>query len=282
MLSYDPSLLALNRPELRDTVFAPSTTCGDEQLCCELSRLAYVRFEEAAAAHQRLADALARVGFEAPQGFTDAGTDTQAFGAVRPSDGRIVVAFRGTQPDKIKDLLIDAEALVTPWAGGAASVHAGFARAFNSVRPAIEAWLAPGGIRRPGRLMLTGHSLGAALATLGASAWRPDLLCTFGSPRVGDRNFVSGLAGIRIIRFRDCCDLVTCVPPALGRYDHAGALRYIDRHGTIHGEATEAFIEMDCLAARAEYAMSAAFVPGNVPERGLADHAMANYLRALW
>src|SRR2546430_3865218 len=34
-------------------------------------------------------------------------------------------------------------------------------------------------------------------------------------------------------RYVDCCDLVTRVPPEFLGYVHVGALRYIDRNGTV-------------------------------------------------
>lgn len=50
-------------------------------------------------------------------------------------------------------------------------VHSGFITAFDSVRPAVLSLLAAmlAGEREQWRLMLTGHSLGGALATL--CAW---------------------------------------------------------------------------------------------------------------
>jgi hypothetical protein len=282
MLAYDPSLEALNHPEDRQTVFAAGGTYTQEQLCCEMARLAYVRFDESQNERQRLMDALACVGFQEVQTFSAPNTDTQAFAAVRPGDGRIMVAFRGTQPDKLRDLIVDAEALMTPWRQNGGSVHRGFAEAFISIEPAITAWLKPGGVRRPGQLVFTGHSLGAALATLAATAWSPASVYTFGSPRVGDENFASSLATTTIVRFVDCCDLVTRVPPEMGRYVHVGTARYIDRSGAVHADAAEHFVDRDCMIARAEYAFNAAFVHGHVPDRGLADHSMANYLRAFF
>ena len=80
---------------------------------------------------------------------------------------------------------------------------------------------------------MTGHSLGAALATLAADRYgNVQGLYTYGSPRVGDRNFKEDF-NVNAYRFVNNSDIVTKVPPA-GTYLHVGELKYIDSEGTIH------------------------------------------------
>jgi hypothetical protein len=75
-------------------------------------------------------------------------------------------------------------------------------------------------------LVLTGHSLGAAVATIAAAYLRgngyPCDLYTYGSPRVGNgifADFVSGQAGVtaRITHYND---VVPRLPPLLTGYRH--------------------------------------------------------------
>src|SRR5207253_637373 len=101
-------------------------------------------------------------------------------------------------------------------------IHAGFKAALNEVWPDVERHireLQPVGKLR--LLWIAGHSLGAALATAAAHrcADHADHLglratYTFGSPRVGDREFVAGTPG-DIFRWQNNSDLVTSVPAPL-------------------------------------------------------------------
>jgi triacylglycerol lipase len=155
--------------------------------------------------------------------------------------GAALVAFRGTlvlRPgpgweDALRNLETDANLLLEPWAGQG-RVHRGFARALEEVWDPLAARLdalAAGGRR----VFFTGHSLGAALATLAAARWRarraPEAAAvyTFGSPRVGDGAFAASLA-LPAFRVVNNNDVVAHVPlPA--PYKHAGQLRLFDASG---------------------------------------------------
>ena len=183
-------------------------------LCAEMCRLAY-------AERQMVADVLNGVRFDlkhwiggqtvAQRGATG-GTD--GFIATSQDAALTVLAFRGTESNKPEDILTDALAASVPWNpqnGGKGRVHRGFAQVYGLVADDIRRALpAPGGA-----LLITGHSLGAGLATLAAADLLPrnPVLVTFGSPRVGDGDFTQSLAALTIRRFVDCCDLVTRIPP---------------------------------------------------------------------
>jgi len=279
-IAYDASRIALYSPERHETLFEADQAFTPTQWAVETARLAYYRAEESAAESARLADALALAGFGAPTVFRDAATF--AFGSIHAGDGSALVAFRGTQPDDIRHLATNLQAQQTEWTESGGRVHAGFAKAARSVLPQIGAWLA-GEAREHSRLILAGHSLGAALATLAATVLRPALLVTLGSPRVGDADFVAALAGAHVMRLVDGCDVVTQLPPALSFYAHAGALSYIT---CIDGRAVEdpapSLIEADRAQGRARYAAEHAWKPGSVLLRELADHAPINYARAFF
>ena len=162
-------------------------------LCAEMSRLAY-------ADRATVRAALGRPGFKSVDFIGGDGLlarlryrGTQAFVA-RNDEGITILAFRGTQPTRIEDLLADFRFRLKPWPGSAARVHAGFRSCYLAVSSLVHQLLAtpaPDGDERPQTLLLTGHSLGGALATLAAADLKASgvdvsAVVTFGSPLVGD------------------------------------------------------------------------------------------------
>jgi predicted lipase len=125
-------------------------------------------------------------------------------------------------------------------------------------------------------ILYTGHSLGAALATLAASLRPPETLYTFGSPAVGDAGFAATLEGAAIYRYVNCCDIVCRLPP--GFYGQIGQLRYIDRIGRI-AAAEES--EAERTEARLAHFRRYAGQWDKVWIRDVSDHAPINYLRAV-
>lgn len=279
-IAYDASRSALYTPERRDTVFVAGRDHTPTQWAVEAARLTYYRADETPTELARLGAALAAAGFGAPTLFADGAT--YAFGCLHGGDDSALVAFRGTQPDEIRHLATNLQAQQTDWNESGGRVHAGFAKAARSVLPQVGAWLG-GPAREHTRLILAGHSLGAALATLAATVLRPALLVTLGSPRVGDADFVAALAQLHVLRVVDGCDVVTQLPPALSFYAHAGAVNYIRCvDGVCVEEPSPAEIDADRLEGRARYATEHAWRSGAVLLRELADHAPINYVRAFF
>lgn len=278
-MQYDPTFSALIHPE-RQPPLGKHQPWNEAATIAECARLAYYRFESDANAAQMLKGALADFGYGDFTGFAAHGQgvgevrfDTQAYGAVSAARTALI-AFRGSQPDSFRDVLTNASVLPTAWAG-AGKVHSGFWASLNEALPAIVHWLDK---VKPVRLIVTGHSLGAAQASLLAGIRKDAELLTLGSPLVGDAAFVASFAGRRMARYVDCLDIVTRVPPAL--YDHLDGLQYIDRHGTIVPGGLDSF---DSLAERvaANLAYAPLIRPGNCLLRNLADHAPINYVSAI-
>jgi hypothetical protein len=281
-LAYDPSRTALYHPERRDTLFWSGQSCSPVQLAVEAARLAYYRAEESAAERARLVDALGRAGFAELVLFVDSQSGAASFAARRSSDGTALLSFRGTRPDDYRDLLTDLRANLVAWPESAGRVHNGFAVAVRTLRPQILEWIKSAN-PDANKLILTGHSLGAAMATLAATMWRPGWLVTLGSPRVGDAAFTATVGAARIVRFVDCCDAVTGVPPEVGGYTHIGAGTYLTRDARIVENPDESFVRSDRLRARVEYSIRYSWqFWRNVFVRDLADHAPINYARAVF
>jgi hypothetical protein len=274
--NYDASRQSLYHPGTATDFFQGRMSASEAILCAEMARLAYVKEPE------RLESYLARAGFHLQNTFGYGGRGTQVFIATTSVAGQetVVMAFRGTEVDDFDDALADGNCLMVQWQSG--RVHQGFAAALqaNGVLDALRGYVAS---KPQARLLLTGHSLGAALATLAASVIPPAGLYTFGSPRVGDQAFADSLRNVVHERYVDCCDLVTNVPlpvPLL-HYVHSGHLRYIDRNGQVLDQPSTKLMLRDCMRATLDYWLRYALLPGNVWVRRLADHAPVNYLTAL-
>jgi len=157
------------------------------------------------------------------------------------TDKFAIVAFRGSEarlregnPDPghiFADWLANFNVLLEPWEPDG-HVHRGFKAAFDEVWPQLQPCILS--LQQGNRkIWMTGHSQGAALATLAASRHSGTQgLYTYGSPRVGDRAFKQGFK-TAAYRFVNHHDIVARVPPA-AIYRHVGQLRYIDANGMIH------------------------------------------------
>ena len=270
---YDPSRAALLTPA-RGAVFFPAGRPATEPaLCVEMSRLAYAPFERDPAARNKVQEALQRIGF-AP-GYLFSAGETQGLLTTDAERSLSVLAFRGTEVNP-GDWATVLHAWPGAWPEGG-RVHEGFAAALAAV------WtdLAPRLADAPGRKLYTGHSLGAALATLVASRQPPHALYTYGSPRVGDEAFLRTLSPFESHRFTNCCDMICRLPPQAFGYRHHGPVSYLDREGAVHVAPADAEVRRDHLRARLAYLWRWAWRPGNVWTRDLADHAPVNYFSAL-
>lgn len=269
-IPYDPTRASLYLPGRADNFFMYGPISSEAALCAEMSRVAYVREKE------RLEIYLKRADFTLVEAIGYDRRGTQFFIAKSDYAARpvMIVAFRGTELEDPTDVFVDLRLAKGFWEG-AGKVHEGF-------RDALPDLAALGGeVPSDARVLYTGHSLGAALATLAAALHRPTYLYTFGSPRVGDAEFVASIFGIDHERYVDCCDLVAKVPPDDLGYLHVDFLRYIDRHGRVLPSPSEQAMTHDQLQASAEYLYKYAPFSGNVLARQGADHAPINYVSAV-
>lgn len=154
--------------------------------------------------------------------------DTQCFVAL--SDRVVLLAFRGTE--SLGDWLSNLDTFSTPRPYG--RVHRGFLAAFQIVEEELRTILS----NLQGRpLLLTGHSLGGAIATIAAAEWSGQIpiawLYTFGQPAVGKGEFPAFMgqryAG-NFFRFVNDDDIVPRVPPT---YQHVGRLLHFDAQGQV-------------------------------------------------
>jgi triacylglycerol lipase len=207
-------------------------------LMARFCQLAHLPFEPAAAAPPGGPEVTTDRGREHLEESLKAGAfrlvtifdkeNAQAFLAVR-ENYFAVLAFRGTQ-GREELLHTDANLRRVPLPGArGVAVHCGFLEAFTRCRKEIEATL-DAAVRPPLALYVTGHSLGGALGQLASAALNRDNLVacyTFGSPRVGTRDFAQQVKcpNYRIV---NNWDLVPGVPlPWFRGYRHTGEARLL-------------------------------------------------------
>lgn len=206
------------------------------------------------------------------------GVDTQAIAVTTP--GTLTIAFRGTEPDKIKDLATDAKFRKEPVseAEGVGEVHRGFRAAMTPVWDEVLEIIEENAFKQ---LFLTGHSLGGALAMLCAGRavqanHKVAALHTYGQPRTGDKEFARWLwkQVPEYYRWRNNNDIVTRIPLGSFGYEHSGYERYFNRNGNLK-EYGEWMALLDRLLGRIDNLLK--FVDGFRATDGFADHSMDNF-----
>lgn len=187
--------------------------------------------------------------------------DTQAL--MFRTDECVVLAFRGTQEvrdwmtnlnTKLRNFTIRraGKTMLSSYKG---RVHTGFflgwAEIERDVLAQFKRWQTvdkANGVSKPlPPLLVTGHSLGGALATMAAASLHENGfeiagLYTFGQPRVGDLTFSrqlnKNLSG-KVFRFVNNNDVVPHVPPPFSLqnpfrfYGHLGAVKYFNSKGLL-------------------------------------------------
>lgn len=209
------------------------------------------------------------------RGFADVKTyivdDSYCVAATK--NGRRFYGFRGTHT--LFGLGADLDVRQMTTANG--RVHQGFLRIAEKLLSRFDL---QGDINRyDGPLIFTGHSMGAAIATIAAAKFFAPNLITFGSPRVGDAEF-SAVVRTRIEsthginrRFVNRCDPIPMLP-TFWRYKHVCKPHYIDRHGNLKVAPTFSWMCWDrFMQSWSRYSR------GDVG--AFQDHAIANYYLSL-
>ncbi len=138
-----------------------------------------------------------------------------------------IVVFRGTEPTSWEDIKADVQFRKK---GG---IHRGFKAALDDVWDKLFDDYEKNAKGK--QLVVTGHSLGAALATLYSHRINdPAAVCyTFGSPRTGTPKTTKRML-FTAYRFRNNNDIVTKVPPEFLGFSHkSDKTTYFDIDGNI-------------------------------------------------
>jgi len=148
-----------------------------------------------------------------------------------------IIVSRGTQPTELTDIIADIQFALVPSSAGVGHVHHGFKLSVDNIWVDLLKLLQKYGKNR--KAWSTGHSLGAAMATLiTARCARTDklptpVLFTFGSPRVGNLEYIKLMNTLAVEHHRwvNNADIVTRNP--IFPYKHHGIVHYFDHHGNI-------------------------------------------------
>lgn len=180
-----------------------------------------------------------------------------------------VLSFRGTEVTEPSDVLADLKVRKNAEAS-LGLVHRGFKKEIDKLWSLIINASAD-----IDRLSVTGHSLGAAMATIAASRIQSkvEALVTFGSPRVGTKEFVNNLA-VTHYRVQNNCDDVTKVPFLFLGFRHHGTHVYMNFHGELRTMTGWQRVK-DMIRSRLKARLKGEkFI-------GVFDHLMANYIKKL-
>ncbi len=143
----------------------------------------------------------------------------------------MLVAFRGTEStaDWLSNLNVHPQDVA-----GLGRVHAGFWGQFSALRPQLEVFLQP---RRSLPILVTGHSLGGAIALLAAASWAPvrslRAVYTYGQPAAALDEAAKAIGTTLVGRHHrlvNDADIVPRVPPG---YRHSGHLLHFDNKGRV-------------------------------------------------
>ena len=150
----------------------------------------------------------------------------------------MILACRGTEPNELQDIIHDIKIKMVPSSSGFGKVHEGFKEALDKIWPNVVNQIKNSrGIKF---VYFTGHSLGAAMATLAAVrtarlAFFPKVcgLYTYGSPKVGDKKYIRLINDLAIPHYRwvNNVDIVTRIP--LWPYRHHAKSFYMNHNGKV-------------------------------------------------
>ena len=182
-----------------------------------------------------------------------------------------VLSFRGTEVSQKSDIVADLKVKKVTFTSGRGRVHSGFFKETQKLLPYIHSLKFDP--FKP--LYITGHSLGAAIATIVAAVLgdKASMLITFGSPRVGTADFVKSI-NVNHYRVQNNDDDVPLVPSRMTGYRHHGENVYINYYGQLKQYGTWEQLK-DMLISRLRGIMSKEYF------KGINDHLMASYIAKL-
>lgn len=209
-------------------MFLSKSVLDHVKFCAELSRAVYA--PELLLNPENIESVVGELDVERDfKYFSIEACDTQAFVLIKGDF--VYVSFQGTQSlfDWLKNFCMELKGI-----NDIGHHHTGFMSVTEESFPIVGEHLLSVLKNYPNKkIVLTGHSLGGAMATLYAFILKqkhPNVnihsLITFGQPRCGDKPFSEHLNSLKLDykRFVNTGDYIADVPPpsAIGKWSHAG------------------------------------------------------------
>ncbi|MCF6313780.1 MAG: lipase family protein [Verrucomicrobiales bacterium] len=200
-----------------------------------------------------------------------------------------ILCFRGTS--RFRQWVLNLSAAPTRWShkdtrthetDNKSYVHSGFKILFERIWPLIDPIIAD----IPGPFIYTGHSLGAALATMASLRKKPAQLYTFGSPRIGNAAFRDQLDHPPHFRITNHHDIVTLLPQSIDQiqpfdFHHCGDFIYLDENNNLlHNPKPEVLANEHWAPDQALTYLKRTFTSPHPPEC-IRDHSPIQYSRKL-
>lgn len=147
----------------------------------------------------------------------------------------VIVAFAGTDPVSLANWISDFDTHLDVTTGTAEGYEVAADVVWSELKQLLEQCVPPGG-----KVFVTGHSLGGALAALVANRIGAELqagvdaVYTFGMPRPGNKAFAdlyNQQLGMRTYRLVHGDDVVPTVAPTSFGFHHLGRVLHCERQG---------------------------------------------------
>lgn len=209
-------------------IILPVHTTYSPSIALELGYFSSAAYQSPASIESWSCSYCKKYPFEDPKVFSNAVGGIQGFTGYSKGLNAIVVVFRGSS--NIQNWIINIEAVRSTYSlCSGCSVHSGFYSGYNLVASAVKNSVQNLKAKyRTARLIVTGHSLGGALAILCTADLKNifgnvDLTYTFGQPRVGNQAFASWFQSTHpnIYRLIDYADIVPHLPPSNTGFLHS-------------------------------------------------------------
>jgi hypothetical protein len=163
---------------------------------------------------------------------------THCFVASDPKTKAVIVAFAGTDPLSLANWISDFDARHDQKTGAAEGYEAAADVVWDDLQALLAKSVPPGG-----KVFVTGHSLGGALAVLIAERISQlpkdvDAVYTFGMPRAGSTAFAASYdndLGLRTFRLVHGDDIVPTVAPTSFGFLHVGRYLHCERQARFAG-----------------------------------------------